>query len=353
MGSGKTSAGRLAAGKLGMSYIDTDAVVEEKAGKPIQEIFAESCETRFRDLEAEAISDLEGLDNAVIATGGGAVLRRMNMRRLRLNGLVIHLDAAPGILLDRLGGSAERPLLTDCSPEGLEKHLKARAPHYLQSDWKIDSGGTIEVTADKICMIASKPRVRICACISGDSPEQDMMAAAAGGATMVELRLDLMEVRDIVGLVRGSPLPVIATDRKCGPGLGQAIKAGCEFVDLDLGSKEYASYFAMARKAGCRVIASVHAPKGMPAELPDKGEADLLKLAVAVDSREDMERLEGLQRTLKDAIIVPMGKAGKDMRVKMPLLGSYLAYCYIGKNTGEGQHELSEIVGLYRGMGLR
>ncbi len=353
MGSGKTSAGQRAAKMLGMGFADTDSIVEARANRPVARIFAESGENHFRRMEAETVADLAELDNMVIATGGGAVLRPENMRSLRLNGVVIQLDAAPGILLPRLRESAERPLLPDCSREGLEKYLTARAPYYMNRDWKIDSGGSVEETAERIRTIAAKPRIRICACISGEHPELDMMTAAAGGATMAELRLDLMPRADAARLVRKCPLPVIATDRRGGPRLGDAIKAGCEFVDLKLGSEDYTRNFAMARNAGCRVIASMHEPKGLPEELPEKGDADLLKLAVGVSTPEDGRRLESLHETLTDIIIVPLGKFGRDLRIRMPLLGSYLAYCYVGKSTGEGQHELSEMVELYRGIGLR
>src|SRR5262245_35845194 len=73
-GSGKSTVGRLLAERVGWTFVDADAVIEERAGKSIRQIFADEGESGFRDREANALSDLCSRTDTVIATGGGVVL---------------------------------------------------------------------------------------------------------------------------------------------------------------------------------------------------------------------------------------------------------------------------------------
>ena len=105
-GSGKTSVGRALAGLTGLPFLDTDQLIVEKAGKPISDIFADSGEEAFRDLESEVIRDVALQGGRIISTGGGAVLRPENVNALRWNGRLFWLDRDPESLVP----TADRPL---------------------------------------------------------------------------------------------------------------------------------------------------------------------------------------------------------------------------------------------------
>lgn len=121
-GSGKSTVAREVARLLGRQVIDTDRLIEEKHG-PIPEIFAREGEARFRELEAEAVREAALSRGAVIATGGGVVLRAENRALLRANSFVVQLER-PLSELSRFG----RPLST--GPDALERMYAARAPLY-------------------------------------------------------------------------------------------------------------------------------------------------------------------------------------------------------------------------------
>ena len=105
-GSGKTSVGRALAGLTGLPFLDTDQLIVEKAGKPISDIFADSGEEAFRDLESGVIRDVALQGGRIISTGGGAVLRPENVIALRWNGRLFWLDRDPESLVP----TADRPL---------------------------------------------------------------------------------------------------------------------------------------------------------------------------------------------------------------------------------------------------
>src|SRR5689334_7067287 len=98
-GSGKTTVGRLVADRLGWAFVDADSVLEERYGQTIREIFAAEGEAGFRDKEAAVLADLCRATDAVIATGGGIVLRAANRVLLKRHGLVVWLAADPPTLL--------------------------------------------------------------------------------------------------------------------------------------------------------------------------------------------------------------------------------------------------------------
>ncbi len=133
MGVGKSSVGRRLALRLGRPFVDTDRLVEERAGKSVPEIFAEDGEPAFRALESEAVRDaLESDTRAVIAFGGGAVLEPANRDRAREEALVVWLQAPPRELARRVSasqrrsGGIARPLLVDGSPEATLETIAAR-----------------------------------------------------------------------------------------------------------------------------------------------------------------------------------------------------------------------------------
>lgn len=91
-GSGKSTVGKILSKMLCMSLVDTDALVEQTAGKTIPELFAQEGERAFRDRETAAARQAAALDNTVIATGGGIILRPENMEALAATGLIFFRD---------------------------------------------------------------------------------------------------------------------------------------------------------------------------------------------------------------------------------------------------------------------
>lgn len=122
-GSGKTTIGKILAEKLSKNFIDTDDVIREKYGD-ISEIFRKHGEVYFRDTEEQIIKEVSSLNGTVIATGGGAVLRTENVRRLKQNGTVIFLDR----LLENIIPTDDRPLSKD--REALQKRYNERYEIY-------------------------------------------------------------------------------------------------------------------------------------------------------------------------------------------------------------------------------
>ncbi len=151
MGTGKTAVGELVASRLGRPFLDTDAIIERLAGRPIPRIFAEDGEAAFRRLEAQAVAEATARGGSVIATGGGIVLSRENMDRLRRDGLIVALHADPQSILARVGGGGTRPLLGD-DPEGsVRRLLEERAPLYQAADLIVETSAlSVAAAAERV-----------------------------------------------------------------------------------------------------------------------------------------------------------------------------------------------------------
>lgn len=124
---GKTTVGRILASETAKCFIDTDEEIEKFSGKSISEIFAELGEKGFREIESSVIEKVSALQNAVISTGGGVVLRERNTELLKENGRIYFIDRP----LDSLISTADRPLSSNRSD--LEKLYKDRYDIYLGS----------------------------------------------------------------------------------------------------------------------------------------------------------------------------------------------------------------------------
>ncbi len=155
MGTGKTSVGQKLAQRLGMSIIDTDDIIGEDSGMAIPDIFARYGEAHFRDLEGAAIRKAANLENHVISTGGGVVLRESNLEMLKRNGIVFCLTATPEEIWRRVGSETHRPLLQDPNPlDKIEQMLIERRPFYARADHDIPTTGlSIKAVTDKIVEI--------------------------------------------------------------------------------------------------------------------------------------------------------------------------------------------------------
>ena len=143
-GSGKTTIGKALSERTGKSFIDTDEMIAETHGV-ISDIFAQKGEEYFRELEAEKVKEASLKNGTVIATGGGAVLRRENIEALRQNGDIFFLNRP----LEDIIPTADRPLSSDRA--ALEKRFKERYDIYKASaDYEIQIDGNVENAVSRI-----------------------------------------------------------------------------------------------------------------------------------------------------------------------------------------------------------
>jgi len=135
MGTGKSSVGRLVASHLHFDFMDTDEMIESRAGKSIPEIFSQAGEEIFRELEKQLLSELSRVRRTVISTGGGLSANAANLASLKQHALVVCLWASPETIWERVRGQSHRPLLQDPDPLAkIRQLLSAREPFYKQAD---------------------------------------------------------------------------------------------------------------------------------------------------------------------------------------------------------------------------
>lgn len=142
MGTGKTAVGEALAKKLGRKFVELDSLIEQKAGKAISDIFQQDGEITFRGLEIEAVKEVSGGENQVIACGGGIVLNKINIDRLREKSIIVYLTASPSVVLKRTSADDDkRPLLrTPDKAKQIRELLRFRRPFYERAaDIKIDA----------------------------------------------------------------------------------------------------------------------------------------------------------------------------------------------------------------------
>lgn len=152
-GTGKTSVGEALSRRLGRSFYDTDAYIEEKLGRSISDAVAAKGWAFFRAMEKEAIAEIAAFQHSVIATGGGAVMDKDNVDRLRENSSFVLLTADINTIIERIQrddrSSGQRPaLLNDDIRRETETLLKHRMPVYKQvADFCVD---TTNLTIDEV-----------------------------------------------------------------------------------------------------------------------------------------------------------------------------------------------------------
>jgi len=135
MGTGKSSVGRLVADMLRFTFLDTDHVIEARAGKSIREIFEQNGEPAFRELERRVVEELTRRKATVISTGGGLPADPANLASLKTHALVVCLWASPERIFERVRGQSHRPLLNEADPMAkIRCLLDERGPCYRQAD---------------------------------------------------------------------------------------------------------------------------------------------------------------------------------------------------------------------------
>ena len=176
--SGKTSAGKGLAERLGFSFYDTDEMVERQTGLPIPRIVAEQGWDAFRQAERAVIRELSGADRGVIALGGGAVLDSRNVENLKGKGVFVWLIANAKTIAARMGNDeasgSERPSLTQASSIGeIDEVLAEREPLYRRmADLAVD---TTEIEANRVAEA-------ICAGLRNRFPQTEGIADEPGKA---------------------------------------------------------------------------------------------------------------------------------------------------------------------------
>lgn len=156
MATGKSTVGRALARLLDVPFYDTDAMIEEKTGRSIRDIFAHEGEARFRALESDVCASIEPARGGVIATGGGTLLREESFRALAALGPMVLLEAPVDVILRRVVDAGARPRLPlgdDGTPDParVAALLDERRPAYHRVSWRIDTAGrTADETAFEI-----------------------------------------------------------------------------------------------------------------------------------------------------------------------------------------------------------
>jgi len=147
-GGGKSTVGRQLARRLSVDFVDTDAVIEQRIGMSIPELFERQGEAAFRAIETEVLATLTRERQGVLATGGGVVLAAANREALRRLSTVVYLKATPRELVRRVRTDGRRPLLAGHDPLVRLRQLYAqRDPLYRETAHFVIETGRPSVTS--------------------------------------------------------------------------------------------------------------------------------------------------------------------------------------------------------------
>lgn len=131
MGTGKSTVSRRLHQLLGMKEVDTDAMIVEREGMSISDIFAQKGEEAFRNMETELLRELKVEKNLIVSCGGGMALRDENAAIMKEAGTVVWLTATPETILKRVEHDDSRPLLRGNKNVGfISNLLNKRYPKY-------------------------------------------------------------------------------------------------------------------------------------------------------------------------------------------------------------------------------
>ncbi|MFZ9517438.1 MAG: shikimate kinase [Ilumatobacteraceae bacterium] len=161
MGAGKTTVGRSVASRLGVDFVDTDDLVETRAGKSVRDIFASDGEAAFRTLESQVLAEsLKSPVDVVVAAAGGTVLSESNRAALREHAdVVVWLDADVSALGERASRGAHRPLLDgDVEDRLMALDGERRVLYQSVADVRLDTTGKgiAEVVQEVVAALAKE-----------------------------------------------------------------------------------------------------------------------------------------------------------------------------------------------------
>ncbi len=355
-GTGKSTVGRLLGARLDRPACDLDALMVERTGRTIADIFANDGEAAFRQLESEVLrTAAERADGPIIATGGGVPTIAANRETMAAHGWVIALEASPEAIYQRLRDTVEvRPLLQAAEPPEHIRTLKAsRQPVYALAHWTVHTERlTPEQVAEEVARAVAlleqgettsppssgfpvgakwfgRDRPLVCVPIVATTPAEALAQAARIAPLlpdMVELRADYLRdispalVRDLLPHLAAFGLPILFTNRAQSEGGVQAqeesaritvIEAACAskipaVIDIELATAAPLRdrVVAAGRAHGVPVLMSFHDFTATPtndvlaahlAAMQAAG-ANAAKLALMPQSAADATRLLALSR---------------------------------------------------------
>ena len=225
MGTGKSAVGRMVADRLGREFVDSDELIEARAGCSIPEIFEREGEAHFRALEAEVCRELSAERGWVVATGGWTLGASANRAAVEAGGLVVCLHADAPTLFDRLGGADGRPMLQDAVlrqaqdavlrqaqdveswQTRLETLLAQRQPTYRSFPFQVD---TSRLTGDR----AVDRVLALWEAFAGESAPDALPVMAPGGSYAVLIGEGLLDRLGplVDGLGRWTTVALVSDD---------------------------------------------------------------------------------------------------------------------------------------------
>lgn len=227
MGAGKSVVGRRVAERLGWPFVDLDIEIERREGASIPDIFRLRGEAGFRQAEHDALAALVEQGHAVVATGGGAVLRADNQSLLRRFGSVVYLAVSAEEAMARLGDTSSRPLLSGQGVDTARAVLAARLPVYAATaDMVVETDGKREE------QVADEVLDALRALGPADLP---IAVTNACGQHAYDVLVRPGALREAGALIRpfvSGAAVALVTDETVWPLLGESVKASLESAGL-------------------------------------------------------------------------------------------------------------------------
>ena len=161
MGCGKSSVGDALSKVTGKKHLDTDALIETKAGMSINDFFRLNGESEFRKVEAEILRELLSIENTILSTGGGTPCYGNNMELLKSIGITFYLKCGVNTLVQRLNRDKNRPLLHKFDKTSelrgfIKDKLSERTGYYERAQYTIMGGRNLESVVNRVKRIIAK-----------------------------------------------------------------------------------------------------------------------------------------------------------------------------------------------------